>query len=220
MYDRKIGDRELTFEASGGLVNGTLVLQDRETDSYWPIMQAKSFHGELAGTKMREMAINDKVTWKEWRTRHPDTQVLSVNGLEDKPKGYEKYFASPNGFRGLQASDKRLATKEPIFAFRLAEQSFAVRLSEVEGGGLFDLPEGQIFLYRGKNADLFESTVAYVGDAISSSGADWVTTHNACRFDSNTRSFVGQDCPERVSGFDTFWYSWSLNNPDTQLLSR
>jgi len=220
VYDRRIAGRELTFEASGGLVNGTLVLQDRETDSYWPIMQGKSFHGELAGTKMREMAINDKVTWKQWRQRHPDTLVLSVNGLEDKPKGYEKYFASAKGFRGLKASDKRLATKEPIFAFRLAESAYAVRLSEVEGGGMFDLPQGQIFLYRSRNADLFESTVAYIGEGIHSNGAGWASAGSACHFDTDTKSFVGQSCPQRVSGFDTFWYSWSLNNPDTQLLSR
>ena len=72
----------------------------------------------------------------------------------------------------------------------------------------------------GQNADLFESTVAYVGEGITSSGVGWVGADNACRFDTDMRSFVGQSCPQRVSGFDTFCYSWSLNNPDTQLLSR
>ena len=39
------------------------------------------------------------------------------------------------------------------------------------------------------------------------------------RFDPEGQTFIGGDgTPETLEGFDTFWYNWSLTNPDTRLL--
>jgi hypothetical protein len=200
------------------LVNGTLVLQDRETDSYWPIMQGRSFHGALEGTRMQELTVSDKVTWRDWRARHPDTLVLSVNGKQDKEQHYEKYFASADGFRGLSAKDSRLQTKQPIYAFRIEGNAYAIRYEDAIGGGIFKVPNGEIFAYRPTNADLMQSTSVYADAEFTSVDGVWGNAARSCRFDSNRQSYEGINCPARVPGFDTFWYSWSLNNPDTKLL--
>lgn len=207
MYDRRYDDKVLTFEASGGLINSSLVLQDRETDSYWPIMLGKSVHGELAGTLMKEVAVNRKMRWSEWLKIHPDTLVLSVEGIEDQPGEYDNYFQSEEGFRNSEAKDKRLETKTPIFAFRLNEKTYAVRYEDIVGGRQFDLGNRVAYLYRNPDHGLHDSTQAYLADAES-----------GCDFDTLTYSSANHECGKSLNGFDTFWYNWSLNNPETELL--
>ncbi len=207
MYDRRYDGKVLTFEASGGLINSSLVLQDRETDSYWAIMRAKSLNGELAGTPMKEIAVNRKMTWKNWREAHPDTLVLSVNGVEDQAQGYDQYFSSSQGFRGSRAEDARLSTKAPIFAFRINNHPYAVSYDSIIGGQDFDIGDSRVFFYRSESDGLHDSTLAYIGDM-----------HTDCEFEMTLGSFTGTDCPVPLIGFDTFWYNWSLNNPDTELL--
>ena len=78
MYDRNYDGKTLSFEPSGGLMNASLVMQDRETDTFWSIMSGKAEAGALDGTALIELPVSEKMSWAEWRARHPDTLVLSV----------------------------------------------------------------------------------------------------------------------------------------------
>ena len=42
-----MGDEELNFEASGALLDASLVMRDRETDSWWSIMTSDAIGGDL-----------------------------------------------------------------------------------------------------------------------------------------------------------------------------
>ncbi len=53
MYSRDYEGKTLKFEPSGGLVNGALILQDKETDTYWSIMEGKAIEGKLSGNAAR-----------------------------------------------------------------------------------------------------------------------------------------------------------------------
>ncbi len=83
MYSRRYDGQLLTFEASGGLINSSLVMQDRETNSYWAIMKGEAIAGLKKGTELAELPLGKKMKWKRWKRKHPDTLVLSVNGTED-----------------------------------------------------------------------------------------------------------------------------------------
>ena len=72
VYGRSYGDRKLNFEASGALKQASLIMRDRETDSWWSIMTSDAIGGELVGTDLVELPRGEKVTWKDWRRRHPD----------------------------------------------------------------------------------------------------------------------------------------------------
>lgn len=220
MYDRTINQQELTFEASGGLINSSLVLQDRETDSYWPIMRGDAVAGALEGTQLRELATNKKMKWKDWRRKHPDTLVLSVAGREDAEAQYEKYFQSEEGFRGSQAEDQRLKTKQAIFAFRWQGNSYAAPFPSFAGGKSWDIGGDQVFLYRDTDAQLHASTIAFVAtEKFVEERNLWRSASSGCTFNTAIQLFEGSDsCPQELTGFDTFWYNWSLNNPDTKLL--
>ena len=80
MYGREYEGQTLRFEASGGLMHGSLVMVDKETDSYWSIMKGSSVAGQLHGTRLDEMPLGVKAQWKDWAEQHPETLVLSVDG--------------------------------------------------------------------------------------------------------------------------------------------
>lgn len=221
MYSRSYEGRTLRFEPSGGLLNASLVMQDKETDSYWSIMTGDAVGGEYAGTKLEEIPVATKTRWKDWVEEHPDTLVLSVQGVEDPMiNPYDGYFTDDAGFRGIRARDDRLPTKAPIFAFMHGETKYAVPFDAVEGGKTWTLDDGtEIFLYRPDDAEMFMGTAAFrIRDGgFEKSGGNWVESGSGARFDYDGRQFVGASV-ERLPGFDTFWYTWSLTHPDTKVL--
>ncbi|NKB88321.1 MAG: DUF3179 domain-containing protein [Acidobacteria bacterium] len=218
MYSRDYDGLELNFEASGGLVNSSLVMQDKETDTYWSIMKGSATAGQLSGTSLVELPVSEKTSWAEWRAKHPTTRVLSVDGAEYRDDGYESYWASDEGFRGQMADDERLDTKAPIFAFTHGNSRFAVAHAAIEGGHVVELPDGaRLFLHRPAGSAMFRSTVAFVSRAgFIEDGGAWVELESGARFAANEGKFAGD--VEQLQGFDTFWYNWSLNNPDTEVL--
>ena len=223
MYDREYNGKTYTLEASGGLINSSLVMQDLETDSYWSIMTGKVIKGQLAGTEIRELSFGSKTQWKDWITKHPETEVLSVNGQEDGKDAYAAYFQSDRGFRNSVAADNRLPTKEPVFTFRFQDQAHAIPLSQIEGGFILNIAGLSLFLYRPPGASMFESTVAFrsLGDGFKRDGDRWLDMHSNTTFDAARKQFADSaKGPARFSGFDTFWYNWSLNNPETAVHVR
>ncbi len=209
----------LHFEASGGLAHASLVMQDQQTDTYWSIMKGQAIAGALSGEKLVELPYGKKMSWKEWRELHPDTLVLSVNGREDAGDGYADYYKSSRGFRDIEAKDERLKTKEPIYAFHHQDTAYAARAKSLEDGGRFTLADGtSVFLYRRKGSEIFDSTTAYRSeDGFEKRGKDWFEKGTGARFDAERVTFEGGEV-ETLEGFDTFWYTWSLNNPETKLL--
>lgn len=218
VYGRAYGDRELTFEPSGGLMYASLVMQDKETDSYWPIMTGVSLAGEYRGTRLVELSFGTKAQWKDWVAEHPDTLVLSVDGIEhvdDNP--YDNYFASDKAFRGSEAEDDRLPAKASIYAFHLDGNAYAVPFESFFGGAAFDVAGRTVFLYRPPGAALFLSTAAFVVEgALARREGAW-TTAGGATFDPEAGVFAedGADQALPLGGFDTFWFNWSMTNPST-----
>jgi len=87
-----------------------------------------------------------------------------------------------------------------------------------EGGHVVELGDGAlVFLYRGEGAAMFKSTTAFLSRAgFVQDGGAWTELESGAKFDPATGTFGGDI--EQLLGFDTFWYNWSLNNPDTAVL--
>ena len=64
------------FGTSGKLYNSNLVMYDEETDTYWQQIDGKAIVGELTGQELKEISI-DTVVWRDWKSAHPDSEVLS-----------------------------------------------------------------------------------------------------------------------------------------------
>ncbi len=191
---------------------------DQETDTYWSLMKGKALAGELKGETLTELPVGEKMSWKAWREKYPETKILSVDGRENGRNRYDKYFTDAKGFRGITAKDQRLETKAPIFAFHRNEKSFAIRYTDAYGGKNLPLPDGgEVFLYRIATDDITRSTSAFVSaSGFTKTEGKWIEDGTGATFDDSKRSFEN-DAVKRIGGFDTYWYNWSLNNPDTEL---
>lgn len=126
MYGREVKGKTLTFAVSGQLWNGSLVMIDLETKSLWSHILGECVHGELKGEELKQL-IADTMTWKAWRTVHPDTTVLN---LKRSSKNYSaEFYEKPERFAyGFVVNGKHhhatLATlrESPVQNLMLEEQ--------------------------------------------------------------------------------------------------
>ena len=223
MYGRNVGEHTLRFEASGGLLHSSLVMVDKETDTYWSLMTHDALAGELAGSQLKELGLGIKTQWKTWRKRHPHTQVLSVDGQEHvEANPYDSYFQSERTFDGSKPEDPRLAAKASVFGFQADGKSFAVPFEAFEGrGATLTAGTQEVFLHRPKGAEIFLSTRAFVSDeGFERRRGAWIERGTGARFDAESGTFVATEAEAvaTLSGFDTFWFNWSMQHPDTRIL--
>ena len=154
VYGRRYGGRDLAFEPDGGLLNASLVVRDRETDSLWSILTGDAIGGELEGTRLDQWPVGEKVQWRDWKLRHPETLVLSVDGREHiRNNPYDMYLASSASFRGIETADDRLGNREPIYAFQVGNARYAVPFAALEGGAVVRVGERELFLYRPRGGE-------------------------------------------------------------------
>ena len=201
----------------------SLVMRDKETDSYWSLMSGEALAGELEGERLVELPVGIKTQWKDWVAEHPDTLVLSVEGVEHEERNhYEEYFKSDEGFRGSTAEDDRLPTKAPIFSFQLDGRPYAVPFSAIESGAAFRAGDEWVFAYRSPGAAIMHSTVAFrsKGEGFEQRDGAWHHLPSGARFDPVAGAFEAR-APgvNPLNGFDTFWFNWSMNHPDSMILA-
>jgi hypothetical protein len=190
-------------------------MRDRETDSWWSIMTSDAIGGEMNGADLVELPVGEKTTWGDWVSRHPESQVLSVNGVEHDPVDhYDSYFSSSDTFRGLKIKDRRLQPKDSIFTFRLEGDSYAIPHTSINGTRLFEIPEqGQALLvFREPGISMFASSEAYlVTSDLAGDAVDLAQLLAKARRG-------GGDGISKIAGVDTFWYTWISANKDSKLL--
>jgi len=233
VYGREYDGYVLSFEVSGALKEGSLVMRDRETDSWWSIGTGDAIGGKFEGTRLEELPVGEKVRWGDWRRRHPDAQVLSLDSMEHWPRNaYGDYLKGDRTFASIAAKDERLPAKQPVYCFRMEGRPYAVVHGEAEGGAVFEVPGGEVFLSRPPGSDPYESTRAYfladhpdAPDGRMTRGtARWVDRITGLAFDESAGFLEPEegtgDAPRRLTGFDTFWYIWSNINEDTVILEQ
>jgi hypothetical protein len=133
-FDRRVGDRLLTFGTSGSLYLSALVMYDRQTESLWSQVERIALAGVLSGTELGLIPVST-VRWSDWREARPDGWVLSRDTGVDRDYGrnpYSGYDALDNDRTLLdQPEDGTLPAKERIVTFPEAQTPVAVRLSDL-----------------------------------------------------------------------------------------
>jgi hypothetical protein len=185
-------------------------------------MTNTAIQGKFSGTKLKKLPVGVKMQWQDWRELYPDTKVLSVDGKEDSSPGYTDYFDSDRSFRGIRSKDRRLQDKELVFTFELEDKNYVIPVKDFLGGKVFSVGKSEVFLFRPERADLLYSTVAYhiEGDNLRFQYGSWQTVQTNCIFFKQALTFEceGDVHPQRLKGFDTFWYTLSLTKKDIEFL--
>lgn len=110
-FDPVVDGRTLTFE-SRGVYNGTITLDDRETDTVWSPYLTEGISGELKGARLQILPIA-QMEWRAWRERHPETSVLA-EGLGSRTGHGSQYSltgaepVSRRFYKGMARWDPRL----------------------------------------------------------------------------------------------------------------
>lgn len=139
-YDRRVGERVLTFGTSGLLMRSNKLMYDRETRSLWNQMTGEPVIGELVGSGI-ELAVLPIVltTWGAWRGRHPETSVLSLDtGHERRYElgaAYGDYFGSAETMFPVPSDADGATPKERVFVLRDGPRSVAFPLPALRAAG-------------------------------------------------------------------------------------
>ena len=244
-YDRRLGDRILSFGTSGMLYNSALVMYDRQTESLWSHFTGEAIVGLLAGEQATTYPVST-VAWGDWLAPTPDSLVLSTDtgwardyGRNPYP-GYDDVDTIPFLFDG--DTDGRLLAKERVIGIRRDNDSVAITLENLTGEGVLDieLAGQQISVWHrpGTTSALDDITLAN-GRDIGSTGAFLpVIDGQNLHFTTDGEWFIDKETQTRwnvlgeaVSGelkgsrltavehVDTFWFAWAAFRPDTQIIS-
>lgn len=231
-FDPHHNGRRLSF-GFHGIWQGTAVLYDQETRSLWLHLTGESIRGPLKGTRLTPIPMRH-VTWKQWRTEHPDSEVMNQD-----PRRRSDYFDFEQGRRGvdwfppfftptIQTRDDRLPPSALCLGIDTPHQSRAypfATLATIPSGlvhdtvgnvpivVVFDAETGSATAHGrllGGRARMFERTPeGLLRDVESGSLFD--------------RDGVGQSGPDQgqqlpsVFGLQAEWYGWYAAHPDTTI---
>jgi len=132
VYDRRTGNKELTFGVSGKLHANSLIMYDHQTDSLWSHLVGAAVSGPMKGQKLNflESMLTE---WQAWKRLHPNTKVLSSGRggfLASLRDPYESYYRSTDtGIIPPRVLDKRIYPKEYVLGLVIDDKARAYPFS-------------------------------------------------------------------------------------------
>ena len=232
-YDSVAGGRLRVLGTSGLLYRSNKLMFDEETKSLWSTLDGRPVVGSLVGT---DAVLTPRAavttTWGEWRRRHPETDVLSLDTGHDRDysegAAYRDYFATDRLMFSVPTTDTRLRNKDEVLVMRLP----------LDGGRLQPIAIAAEFLarrpvYQTRLADRDVVIVTSRGGAnraYDASGRQFVRLLPDERLldDRNVTWQVREDAlvaaadgippRPRLAAQRAFWFGWHAQFPDTILI--
>jgi len=134
IFDRNIDGKEYTFGISGLLHQSDVLFYDRETQSLWSQLEMKAVTGRMSGTEF-DILPSTLATWKEWKSEHPGTEVLSrntgyVRDYDNMP--YGGYEGSSSIMFPVRNTSNRFHPKEKVLVVLSGDKAKAYPFSELK----------------------------------------------------------------------------------------
>lgn len=228
-YRTEIKGTKYQLGTSGFLYRSNKLMYDQATQSLWSTSRGTPVLGPLVD-KGIELEFESVVTttWKEWRKRHPNTTVLSLNTGHvrnyDEGNAYKDYFNNDRLMFNTPFNDKRLKNKRevlalrfpaapnqqlaidtkflkknPVYRDRVGQQQFTVLTDRTGANRVYDTLDIKLKTYDGN------STV------IDQSGTQWTLTESWLENADGHRL-------ERLPYHRAFWFGWRAAFPQTKLI--
>lgn len=185
-------ERRRSFGVSGLLYNSDLLMYDRQTESLWSQIEGKAISGREKGKTLERLPV-EHTTWESWKSRHPNTLVLSdKTGFSRDYSGtpYHGYDQVKTVYFPVANQDKRYHPKEVVVGVEIAGMVKAYPFVELAKGDgvLQDSFSGQRF------------TVNYDAEARSAR--------------------VVSDGGTLLPSLTAFWFAWIAFHPDTEVYTH
>ena len=131
-----VDDRRLIFGVSGLLYNNDVLLYDRQTQSLWSQIRSEAITGPLQGSRLVTLPVSH-TTWRDWKERHPDSQVLSEDTgfrLDYDVDHYSDYRRSGRIYFPVTAQSGEYRRKEMVMGLEIENQFKAYPFTELKRG--------------------------------------------------------------------------------------
>ena len=213
---------------SGFLYRSNKLMYDHDTWSLWNTLRGEPVVGPLVGKSIRLKPLHVvTTTWGEWRQRHPETTVLSLDTGHRRDYGegvaYRDYFATDRLMFTVPKIDTRLKNKAEVLVLRFggaddAPTALAVafldrhRVHQGQQGGVSYViltdRSGASRVYQ-SGEQIFKS---YDGrfQVTDEQGRHWHVADNALIFED-------RQLP-RLPAHRAFWFGWVAVHPNTRLV--
>ena len=229
LYDTTIDGKHYELGTSGFLYRSNKLMYDHATKSMWSTLTGKPVVGKLVGKdiKLKSLFVVT-TTWKEWRTLHPNTQVLSLDtGHQrnyDEGVAYFDYFASDALMFNIPKRDTRLPNKAEVLALRPQEvpnENLAIAADFLTAHPVYHARMGQmnmVVLTDASGANrVYESKERIFTSwdktkaVLDSAGQTW-------KVEEAQLTGPKDEILKRVSAHRAFWFGWYAAFPDTKLV--
>jgi hypothetical protein len=133
VFDRRAAGRVLTFGTTGLLRNSDLVMWDRQTQSWWQQFTGEALVGRLTGTRLKPLEAQT-LSWRDFRARYPNGDVLSRKTGFDRPYGdnpYQGYDSRDEPLFSPDRTDRRLRAVERVAAVHVGRDTAVVPFSRL-----------------------------------------------------------------------------------------
>ena len=223
------GERR-TFGTSGLLYRSNKLMYDRDTYSLWSNITGEAVVGRAAGENQRLRVLPMTLTtWEEWRSQHPDTTALDIDGVRKASPFAFDYVpgAADEARKGVefpvwQKSD-RLERNAEVFALDLNGAPKAYPVEKVTAAGLVHDELGGVGIVLVANPDSGAIRAYQSGghtfekadgdfQLVDETGAEWTVTEAALE-----PAGDGPSLPRLAHGHIAYWFGWYGFHPQTEV---
>ncbi|MDB4838047.1 DUF3179 domain-containing protein [Marinomonas sp.] len=229
-YKTTINGTRYELGTSGFLYRSNKLMYDKKTQSLWSTVRGTPVLGPLVdkGIVLEHIGMVT-TTWGEWKRRHPNTTVLSLETGHNRNYGegvaYNAYFSTDQLMFNTPFSDTRLKNKQEVLALRFfasPKDQLAIDTDFLKNNPLYTNKIGQQKIlvltdstganrvYDPKNVTF----VSYDQDSalVDSKGGEWLLEEGQLVARQNGQTLTS--LPYRRA----FWFGWHAAFPDTQLI--
>ncbi len=181
------------FGVSGLLFNNDVLLYDVETESLWSQVLGQSISGDYRGQSL-EMIPAAHTTWSDWKSRYPNTLVLSrdTGYSRDYSKNpYLAYSQNQSVMFDLAHESSQYEKKELVLGLRYNGKQRAYPFTELKAVG---------------NSRIDDE---FAGEKLT---IEWHERDNYARV-------LDQDGNE-IPSVITYWFAWYAFFPDTSIFAK
>lgn len=229
LYDTTVDGTHYELGTSGFLYRSNKLMYDHATKSMWSTLTGKPVVGKLVGKNIKLKSLYVvTTTWKEWRSLHPNTQVLSLEtGHQrdyDEGAAYRNYFATDELMFNVPKRDARLPNKAEVLALRpqeVSDENLAIAADFLAAHPVYHTSMGKLNMVvltdaSGANRVYESKEINFVNwdktkTALDSAGKSW-------KVEEAQMTGPKGELLKRVSAHRAFWFGWYSAFPDTKLI--
>jgi hypothetical protein len=229
LYRTSLEGVDYQLGTSGFLYRSNKLMYDRTTQSLWSTIWGRPVIGPLVGRGIQlERGSVVTTSWREWRRRHPETRVLSLDTghQRDYSEGaaYRDYFATDELMFNVPKLDRRLKNKAEVLTMVLEEPPsgpLAIAADFLAANPLHHDRLGEIDIVvltdrSGANRVYRTGGLRFAQwdrdrTAVDTAGDSWQLSEG------RLSAADGRQLP-RLAAQRAFWFGWYAAYPETRLV--